>query len=95
MWACHNDGVPTNNSLGNLRWDTLSNNQHDRKKHGTNKQPCGEIHCRAKLAEADVRKIREIYAQGTHTHKMLAEKFSVSTPTIANIINRMAWKHLP
>lgn len=33
--ACHNDGDPRNNALGNLRWDTASANQRDRLKHGT------------------------------------------------------------
>ncbi len=34
--ACHNDGDPTNNLVNNLRWDTRSSNQLDRKLHGTN-----------------------------------------------------------
>lgn len=29
--ACHNDDNPTNNSIWNLRWDTRSENQRDRK----------------------------------------------------------------
>lgn len=33
--ACHNDGNPLNNALSNLRWDTASANQRDRRAHGT------------------------------------------------------------
>lgn len=33
--CCHNDGNPTNNELSNLRWDTRSNNNLDRVRHGT------------------------------------------------------------
>lgn len=33
--GCHNDGNPRNNRLDNLRWDTRSENQLDRVKHGT------------------------------------------------------------
>lgn len=36
MVACHNDGVPDNNHLANLRWDTQSNNLFDAVRHGTN-----------------------------------------------------------
>lgn len=34
MEACHNDGDPANNSLGNLRWDTHLANMHDKVRHG-------------------------------------------------------------
>lgn len=33
--ACHNDGDPLNNCVDNLRWDSPSANQRDRRKHGT------------------------------------------------------------
>jgi hypothetical protein len=32
--VCHNDGVATNNVLGNLRYDTPSSNSQDRVRHG-------------------------------------------------------------
>lgn len=35
MEVCHNDGSKTNNHLGNLRFDTQSENAFDRVKHGT------------------------------------------------------------
>lgn len=35
MVACHNDGVKTNNYLSNLRWDTPSENNKDKVRHGT------------------------------------------------------------
>ena len=35
MVSCHNNGVPDDNRLENLRWDTQKNNVQDRKKHGT------------------------------------------------------------
>lgn len=35
LHCCHNDGDPTNNNLNNLRWDTPSNNNKDKEKHGT------------------------------------------------------------
>lgn len=35
MEGCHNDGDPSNNSIGNLRWDTRKGNVADSFKHGT------------------------------------------------------------
>ena len=32
--CCHSDGNPGNNSLENLRWDTVSNNRYDTVRHG-------------------------------------------------------------
>lgn len=34
FYGCHNDGNPSNNHLGNLRWDTPSSNLFDKVKHG-------------------------------------------------------------
>lgn len=36
MECCHENGNKTHNSLTNLRWDTFSNNNLDKRKHGTN-----------------------------------------------------------
>lgn len=48
MEGCHNDGDPTNNRLGNLRWDTHRANMQDRITHGrhnsTNKVACPRGH---------------------------------------------------
>lgn len=35
MHGCHNDGNTANNTLGNLRWDTPSENARDAIRHGT------------------------------------------------------------
>lgn len=44
MEACHRDGVPTNNHLGNLRWGTPVSNMQDRLRHGNNPQS-NKTHC--------------------------------------------------
>ena len=33
--GCHEDGDPSNNRLDNLRWDTITNNRLDKRRHGT------------------------------------------------------------
>ena len=35
MYCCHNNGIPDDNRLINLRWDTPKNNVNDRRFHGT------------------------------------------------------------
>lgn len=44
MVCCHNDGNKQNNRADNLRWDTESNNQLDRNKHG--KSMACRSHCK-------------------------------------------------
>lgn len=51
--AAHGDGNPSNNHLYNLRWATGSENQRDRKKHGTGNQ--GEAHGLSKITLAQAR----------------------------------------
>lgn len=42
--GCHNDGDTTNNSVGNLRWDTPGANNRDKRTHGTDHQ-ARKTHC--------------------------------------------------
>lgn len=42
--CCHNDGNEANNTLLNLRWDTPSENNRDRVRHGTH-QNSNKTHC--------------------------------------------------
>lgn len=42
--CCHNDGDPANNNLGNLRWDTKSENALDSVRHGTHHHTT-KTHC--------------------------------------------------
>ncbi|MCF8610008.1 NUMOD4 motif-containing HNH endonuclease [Gordonia sp. HY285] len=45
MHACHADGDPANNTVGNLRWDTPSANQFDKVRHG-NHHHARKTHCK-------------------------------------------------
>lgn len=45
MHACHSDGNPTNNTVGNLRWDTPSANQWDNVRNGTHHNGT-KTHCK-------------------------------------------------
>lgn len=92
MEACHNDGNKINNHLFNLRWDTRSNNELDKRKHG--KDSRGERHYNAKLTEAQVKQIRTLYSQGSYTYEKLGEIFSVTSRNIDFVVNKQTWKHI-
>lgn len=90
MCAAHNDGNPANNALSNLRWTTPSDNNLDKHDHGT--MLCGERNNRARLTEADVRRIREIGA--TMKQRDLAKLFGVGQCAIWNVLRRKTWGHV-
>jgi hypothetical protein len=95
--CCHGDGVPTNNHLSNLRWDTHSANAKDAIAHGTHVSPPlhqGEAqHC-AKLTEADVIEIRQLYAAGRVSQHELGPRFGVDHSNISLIVRRKTWAHV-
>lgn len=55
----------------------------------------GEHHYRAKLTEADVIAIRHAHAAGDQSFKGLARRYGVADLTIARIIKRRGWTHVP
>lgn len=57
-------------------------------------RPIGEDQWSAKLTEADVREIRDIYPQGNITHQELADKYGVSRLTVGRVLWRQTWKHV-
>jgi hypothetical protein len=79
------------NRLENLRWDTHRNNMQDSIAHGTTQR--GERNIKAKLAEADVRLIRELRKQDWTTEN-LATRFGVTACAIRFILNGTTWKHV-
>jgi hypothetical protein len=90
--CCHNDGDPSNNSVGNLRWDSHQSNADDTLRHGT--RAMGS-RCRAsKLREQDVLEIRRLRAEGFPTGE-LASRFGVTYENILAIVSRRSWRHLP
>lgn len=89
MHGCHNDGNPSNNCLSNLRWDTVSGNHADKRKHGT--QPLGTRSHLCKLTEAQVIAIRASNASCTE----LGKKFGIHRMTVSLIRTRRRWAWLP
>lgn len=71
-----------------LRWATPKENSQDRSGHGTQR---GELHPRAKLTESQVQEIR---AHPNGHGRKLADKFGVSTATIAMVRTGRNWAWL-
>lgn len=58
------------------------------------RQARGERNSKAKLTEEQVRQIRQLHSQGW-IYKRLASAFGVCKGSIARIVRREAWGHLP
>ena len=89
----HLDGNPTNNAVENLCWGTRKENHADKKRHGT--WQGGEQNGNSKLTESQVLALRAEYASGKATHRKLALAFGLSRRTVAQIIHKEMWPHLP
>lgn len=102
MQACHNDGNPQNNYLDNLRWDTPSNNNFDKVRHGTHQW--GEKNNGARLTLTQVEEVRKIYSgiqpsgKGKHLARMgypsyatIAQQYGVSPAAIGRIVRGTHW----
>jgi hypothetical protein len=90
--ACHNDGNPANNIIGNLRWDTMESNYRDRDRHGRTAR--GERNGGGrKLTEAQVVEIKRKLAEGQLPGK-IALSFPVTPGMIDHIMNGRAWRHV-
>lgn len=92
--ASHLNGINTDNSLGNLKWDSHKDNCCRKKEHGTMNPPLGEICGSAKLKEFEVLNIRSIYSRGIASQRDLARRFNVTSSNIRKIITRKTWNHI-
>lgn len=94
MVCRHLDGDAHNNNFKNLKWGTYSENEKDKKRHGTYNHAKGEeTHC-AKLSEQDVRTIVYMYKTGEVTQKKIADIYNVDPSDISRIVNKKYWKHI-
>lgn len=87
----HSDGDPANNRRTNLEVMTpRGNSLHACRVLGYGR---GADNCRAKLTEAQVRRIRKL-AVITPT-RVLADRYAITTENVRLIVRRLAWKHVP
>jgi hypothetical protein len=83
MEACHNNGNRLDNTLANLRWDTLASNKRDMVTHGNSTK--GERNPSAKLNRNAVQALRRDREALGLTYRELAEKYGISA-SVANEI---------
>ena len=92
MECCHDDGIPTNNDISNLRWGTKKSNFMDRVRHSG-----GEMSRKciwAKLTDCDVILARA-WAKSGYSAVRIAERYGVHPHTIKRILNGRTWLHVP
>ena len=90
--ANHIDGHKHNNILSNLEWITQQENAMHAIEKGLT--PIGKQRSTAKANEAQVNKIRHLFASGVRFAR-LSEQFGLTRETIRDIVRRRSWKHVP
>lgn len=87
--GCHGKGGKRDNSLSNLRWDTVEANGRDKVLFGEAVR--GERQHLARLSEGDIRRIRALPELSL---SRLAEMFNVGKSTIGHVRRGNTWKHV-
>ena len=92
----HLDGNPLNNNSDNLKWGTHIENMQDMARHGTRNTNAakGEKNSHAKLKEAQVIGIIQLYNTKLFTQEELARLAGVKHAAISKIVTGRTWKHL-
>lgn len=91
MQGCHNNNDKNDNSIENLRWDTIQNNIKDRDASGSTSS--GERNGNAKLNADGVSAIISMRATGLAFGK-IAKATSISKRQVMRICKNESWKHL-
>ena len=86
--VAHVDGNNQNNKSSNLKYETKSENERDKVRHGTSNH--GSRNGRSKLTDADVKEIRELLSNGV-TQKTIAEKFRITQGNVSRIKRGLSW----
>jgi hypothetical protein len=95
MTVNHINGNKQDNRACNLELATMREQMLHAYSTGLQKVQLGEMRgAVAKLKTCDVIHIRQLYADGAHTHESLAELYGVSGSCIWSIVNRTRWKHV-
>lgn len=90
----HRNGVNDDNRADNLRYGTRSENEHDKRAHGT--ALLGERHHQSKLTAAAVDQIRKRYQRGSREHgsNAIARDFGVTGSLVRYILRGEIWTHI-
>jgi hypothetical protein len=89
--AAHLDGSKKNNNIKNLVWATSKENCAHKIIHGT--AGIGIKNGRSKVNEEIVREIRQKVSAGM-SRLSVSKQFNISNVQVANIVDRISWKHV-
>lgn len=95
--SAHRNGNAGDNRASNLRWRTRTENEQEKRDHGTyfrRARLLGERHHKAKLTEADIVSIRAVYTGQRGEIAAIAIQFGVARSTIGRIVRGRAWSHV-
>lgn len=87
MEACHNNGIVSDCSLSNLRWDTKASNQADRLKHGTSSR--GGRNGNVKINESTAREIKKLLP--ALSQEQIAMRFGISRSAVRDMKSGKLW----
>lgn len=90
LCVLHKCDVRTCVNPGHLFLGTQKDNLHDMHKKGRDIPPAGSRNSHAKIAEKDVRYIRN--SEGSD--KDISDKFGIQTQTVKRIRNKLSWRHV-
>ena len=90
----HKNGIKSDNHFTNLEYGTQTDNEHDKRRHGT--APIGSNHPCVKLTPDQVSAIRKRYIKGTRTDgcNALGRDYGVTGSQIGRIVRGQLWSHL-
>lgn len=92
MEVAHNDGDTANNTPTNLRYAFHSENEADKRTHGTKFIAAGERNGKAKLTTEQVASIRDAIAKG-ESNASLAREHGVDPSLVSHIKRGAHWRH--
>lgn len=93
----HKNGIKTDNKLSNLEYCTGSENMKHAHRIGLQVNKKGELSCRSKLSDSQVKEIKDILRNTKLKHgdkKIIAQKFNVVPGVLYCIEKNITWKHI-
>lgn len=98
----HKNGIKLDNSVENLEWITVADNNRHAQRTGLHPGPPnpekyeiakGSRHGMSKINEEDVKEMKKLFSQGLRKCD-IARKFFLSETTTGKILNGKLWKHV-
>ena len=94
LQVCHHCDNPPCVRIDHLFLGTAKDNCDDKEMKGRGKRSHGEANPKSKTTEAEVRRMREMYASGGWSFRRLASLFGLTKTVVEKIIHRQRWAHV-